>query len=220
MEELNTQFTFLELSEKLEELYKQHYEGKTKSYMPIIVGKEFPRGNPDNYLQFFKAEELECLIFKMNPKITDVSKLKESEKATYLHYWADWIWIFYMKELDGRTWFFDKMRSISGKDLKEYEAGETDAKFFIYLANSFIRSINIYRQCKIPLTSLISDEYVSQYLFRGIRVDQFDMKYSMFPSNFQSYSMNTAGTEFVLQFYERQHANDKKKYSSDHDGRI
>jgi len=197
MQELN-QLTFLELSQKLEKLYKQRYSN------------EFPRRNPVKYLEFFKEEELQCLISEMNPAITDVRTLSEDEQAYYLHHWADWMWVFYMDESSDRKWFFNEMKSISEYDLDKYETGATDATFVIYLAHSFIRSINIYRRCKIPLTSLLSDEYVSQYLFRGIRVDQFNIEYSMFPSNFQSYSMNTTGVVSVLRHFSVEHTCEDK----------
>jgi len=197
MQELN-QLTFLELSQKLEELHKK------------LFRYEFPRRNPKKYLEFFKEEDLQCLISEIDPTITDVRTLNEDEQADYLHHWADWIWVFYMNESSDRRWFFNEMKQISEYDLDKYEAGATNATFVIYLAHSFIRSINIYRRCKIPLTSLISDEYVSQYLIRGIRVDQFNIEYSMFPSNFQSYSMNTIGVESVLGFYSREHHMDHK----------
>jgi hypothetical protein len=48
-------------------------------------------------------------------------------------------------------------------------------------------------------------DIVSQYIFRGIRVKDFDITRSMFPANFQSYSMTTTGVYSVLKHYAAMH---------------
>jgi len=180
---------------------------------------------PSNQNHIFDNQCILSEIIKSNDTIKNTSELEEIEKIQLLFDWSIWLVHFYMGENSSRRWFFDQMRSLEtvGEDgdlMIHYEtalhAYDNDAltkkqlyaKLTMYITSSIIRSINIYRRCNptIPVHSKFEETPVGPYIYRGIRAPTFDKYKSMFPTNFQSFSMSMVpGVNIVLDHYEYGH---------------
>ena len=168
----------------------------------------------------------ECIltkIIKNDDFGQTISTLSENEKMKLLFDWSVWILHFYMAENGSRGWLFDQMRSLQtsndGGWLKYYEntnenaldtltKEELYAQLTMYVTTNIMQSINIYRQCNptLPVHTELKETEVGPYIYRGIRVADFDLEKSKFPTNFQSFSMSMyPGVRTVLHWYENEH---------------